>query len=36
VLREPEASAVRCQPERRYRVARGSRIEIGEQFFIVS
>lgn len=36
VLREPDAAAIRCQPERRYRVSRGTRIEIGEQFFIVS
>lgn len=36
VLREPDASAVRCQPARRYRVPRGTRIEIGEQFFVVS
>ncbi len=36
ILREPDAPAIRCQPERRYRIARGTRVEIGEQFFIVS
>jgi hypothetical protein len=36
IVREPDTPALRCQPERRYRVARGTRIEIGEQFFIVS
>jgi hypothetical protein len=36
VLREPEAAPVRCQPQRRYRIPRGTRVEIGEQFFIVS
>ncbi len=36
VLREPDAPPVRCQPERRYLVPRGSRVEIGEQFFVVS
>jgi predicted nucleic acid-binding Zn ribbon protein len=36
ILREPEAAPIRCQPQRRYRVPRGTRVEIGEQFFIVS
>lgn len=36
VFREPERSARRCDPGKRYRVARGTRVEIGEQFFIVS
>lgn len=36
IVREPETAAVRCRPERRYRVARGTRIDIGEQFFVVS
>jgi hypothetical protein len=36
ILREPEAAPVRCQPQRRYRIPRGTRVEIGEQFFIVS
>lgn len=35
-IREPEGDPVRCQPDRRYRVTRGTRVEIGEQFFIVS
>jgi hypothetical protein len=36
VFREPERTARRCDPGKRYRVARGTRVEIGEQFFIVS
>lgn len=36
VLRPPEASAHRAEAGKRYRVARGSRIDIGEQFFVVS
>jgi hypothetical protein len=36
IVREPDAPPVRCQPERRYRVTRGTRVEMGEQFFIVS
>jgi hypothetical protein len=36
VVREPDSVAVRCQPEKRFRVTRGTRVEIGEQFFIVS
>lgn len=36
VVREPDAAPRRCDPGRRYRVARGSRVTIGEQFFIVS
>jgi hypothetical protein len=36
IVREPESDAVRCQPEKRFRIARGTRIDIGEQFFIVS
>jgi hypothetical protein len=35
-IREPEGDPVRCQPDRRYRIVRGTRVEIGEQFFIVS
>jgi zinc-ribbon domain len=35
-LREPEGPAKRCEPGRRYFVARGTRIEIGDQFFVVS
>jgi hypothetical protein len=35
-IREPEGDPVNCQPDRRYRVVRGTRVEIGEQFFIVS
>jgi hypothetical protein len=36
VLREPDQQPRRCEPGKRYRVVRGSRIDIGEQFFIVS
>lgn len=36
VVRQPDTDAVRCEPGKRYLVARGSRVEIGEQFFIVS
>lgn len=35
VVREPDAAVVRCRPGTRYRVLRGTRVEIGEQFFIV-
>ncbi|MCU1584478.1 MAG: hypothetical protein JWM49_1034 [Microbacteriaceae bacterium] len=36
IVREPESRPMRCEPERRFRVARGTRVEMGEQFFIVS
>ena len=36
VIREPDTSPVRCLPDRRHRLARGSRVDIGEQFFVVS
>ena len=36
IVREPETEPVRCQPEKRFRVGRGTRVDIGEQFFIVS
>lgn len=36
VVREPDAQPSRCEPGKRYRIARGTRVEIGEQFFIVS
>ena len=35
-VRQPEAQRVSCEPGKRYLVARGSRVDIGEQFFIVS
>jgi hypothetical protein len=35
-ISEPDMRTIRCQPERRYLVRRGSRVDIGEQFFIVS
>lgn len=36
VFREPESAVRRCDPGKRYRIARGTRVDIGEQFFIVS
>nr|RZI33986.1 hypothetical protein BJQ95_03624 [Cryobacterium sp. SO1] len=35
VVRRPPAPALRCEPGRRYLVARGARVEIGDQFFVV-
>ncbi len=36
VVREPERPARRCEPGKRYRIVRGTRVDIGEQFFVVS
>lgn len=36
VIKEPEVSARRAEANHRYRVVRGARIDVGEQFFIVS
>ena len=36
VVREPDLPPRRCEAGKRYRIARGSRVDIGEQFFIVS
>lgn len=36
VVREPESSSRRLVPGKRYRVVRGTRVDIGEQFFVVS
>ncbi|MEO9103908.1 MAG: FHA domain-containing protein, partial [Terrimesophilobacter sp.] len=36
IVREPDAKPIRCHPDRRYRLVRGSRVDLGEQFFIVS
>lgn len=36
VVRDPDRDPVRCDAGKRYFVGRGSRIEIGEQFFIIS
>jgi hypothetical protein len=36
IVRQPDVPPVRCLPDKRYRVVRGTRVEIGEQFFIVS
>jgi len=36
VMREPDREPRRCDAGKRYRVVRGTRVEIGEQFFIVS
>lgn len=35
VVRRAPAPALRCEPGRRYLVARGARVEIGDQFFMV-
>lgn len=35
-VRLPDSPRRRCEPGRRYHVARGTRVEIGEQFFVVS
>ena len=36
IIREPELSPRRAEADRRYRVIRGTRIDIGEQFFVIS
>jgi hypothetical protein len=36
IVRDPERIARRSEPGKRTRVSRGARVEIGEQFFIVS
>lgn len=36
IVRPPDAEPRRCEPGRRYFVARGTRVDIGEQFFVVS
>lgn len=36
IIRQPDDDARRCEPGRRYFVARGTRVDIGEQFFVVS
>ncbi|MET1043172.1 MAG: hypothetical protein ABWX59_03495, partial [Microbacteriaceae bacterium] len=36
VVREPGTAPRRCEPGKRYRVTRGTRVDIGEQFLIVS
>ncbi len=36
VLRRADGSVTSCEPGRRYLVARGTRVEIGEQFFVVA
>ena len=35
-VRQPDAEPKRCEPGRRYFVTRGTRVDIGEQFFVVS
>lgn len=35
-VRQPDADPQRCEPGRRYFIARGTRVDIGEQFFVVS
>ncbi len=36
LARDPEGQPKRCEPGRRYRVVRGGRVDIGDQFFVVS
>jgi hypothetical protein len=36
VVREPDSTPKRCDPGKRYRIVRGTRVTIGEQFFVVS
>ncbi|KRC58458.1 hypothetical protein ASE14_17880 [Agromyces sp. Root81] len=36
IVRRPDDGAMRCEPGRRYLVPRGSRVELAEQFFVVS
>jgi predicted nucleic acid-binding Zn ribbon protein len=36
VVRQPDADPKRCDPGKRYFIARGSRVDVGEQFFVVS
>lgn len=36
IVREPEREPRRAEAGKRYRVSRGSRVDIGEQFFVVS
>ena len=36
IARQPEGEPIRCDPGKRYRVTRGSRVSIGEQFFVIS
>jgi predicted nucleic acid-binding Zn ribbon protein len=35
-VRQPDAEPKRCEPGRRYFIARGTRVDIGDQFFVVS
>ena len=35
-IRQPNSSQQRCDPGKRYLLARGSRIDMGDQFFVVS
>ncbi|MEO6532408.1 MAG: zinc-ribbon domain-containing protein [Pseudolysinimonas sp.] len=36
VIRQPDADPRRCDAGRRYFIARGTRVDVGEQFFVVS
>jgi pSer/pThr/pTyr-binding forkhead associated (FHA) protein len=36
IINEPDSEPKRCDSGKRYRVARGTRVNIGEQFFVVS
>ncbi|TFB47640.1 hypothetical protein E3O23_14645 [Cryobacterium tagatosivorans] len=35
IIRRPGEAALRCEPGRRYRVPRGTRVEIADQFFVL-
>jgi FHA domain len=36
IVREPDSEPRRCDAGKRYRIVRGTRVSIGEQFFVVS
>jgi hypothetical protein len=36
IIRRPDEAALRCEPGRRYIVPPGSRVEVADQFFVVS
>ena len=36
IIRRPGEAALRCEPGRRYRVPRGTRVDIADQFFVLS
>jgi FHA domain/zinc-ribbon domain len=36
IVREPDSEPRRCDAGKRYRIVRGTRVAIGEQFFVIS